>query len=306
MKTVNRIIRKSGAQALRRLPVAIPGKGRLARIVNNLCPPDPFHSKVWARMRLGHEMLVDLRSFEFQAYYTGDYDNDAIRTLQRLLAPNTVFVDVGANIGFWTVPLGLSLSRQGGVIHSFEPVPANFLRLAENVNRNSLNHVAKLHQVGLSDQNGTARISLREDFARGAETGNAALFINAEDERFPSTSVNIARLDDLFDSLGICKVDLMKVDIEGHEDKFLAGADETIQRFRPIIYMEINEPYYERRGLDPTQIFETWLHSQSYSAALKIDGTWSLQTIRKRRRVIDNVILIPAEKDQDTMRRLAC
>ena len=305
MKAVNRIIRTSGARALRRCPGAIPGRGRLAKIVNTVCPPEPLHSKVWAPMRLGHEMLVDLRSFEFQAYYTGDYDNDAIRTVQRLVVPNTVFLDVGANIGFWTVPLGLWLSRQSGAVHSFEPVPANFLRLTENVRRNSLNNVVTSHQVGLSDQNGTARISLREDFVHGAETGNAALVINAEDEKFPSTTIGIARLDDLFHSLGIKTVDLMKVDIEGHEDKFLAGADETIRRFRPIIYMEINEPYYERRGLDPTHVFESWLQSQSYSSALRIDGKWSLQTIRKRRRGIDNVILIPTEKDRDTVSRLA-
>lgn len=257
-------------------------------------------------MRLGHKMLVDLRSFEFQAYYTGDYDNDAIRDLQRLLVPSTVFLDVGANIGFWTVPMGLSLARQGGAIHSFEPVPTNFLRLTENVSRNSLNCVVTLHQVGLSDQNGTARISLREDFLRGAETGNAALFIDAEDERYQAISVKIARLDDFIHSLGVSTVDLLKVDIEGHEDKFLAGAGETIRRFRPIIYIEINDPYYERRGLDPTQVFEGWLQAQSYSSALKIDGKWCLQSIRKRRRVIDNVILIPSERDRDSLRRLVC
>jgi hypothetical protein len=74
---------------------------------------------------------------------------------------------------------------------------------------------------------------LREDFSRGATTGNAALVIDLDDDRFPSLTVELDTLDSLASGLELDRIDVMKVDIEGHEDFFLRGARNTIAQARP-------------------------------------------------------------------------
>jgi len=253
-------------------------------------------------MRLGHKMLVDPRSAtEFAAYYTGDYDTAAIRSVMRLLNPDSIVIDVGANIGFWSIPLAHCLTH-GGRLHCFEPVPGNFERLTENIRQNSLDGVIRVHRLGLSDHNGLAQISLRDGF--GTETGNAAIVIEEEDLEFVCVEIQIRALDEIFDSFGEQRIDFIKADIEGHEDKFLSGASNVIRRFRPILYLEINEPYYHRRGLDPTDIFQRWLNANSYRSALRSKTVWQLESIRKRRAVIDNAFFFPEEIATDCIVRL--
>ena len=256
-------------------------------------------------MRLGHQMLVDLRSgTELAAYYTGDYETKSIETAIKLIRPDAVVLDVGANVGFWTVPLARALNA-GGRLHAFEPVSANFVRLGENVRRNNVDAVVRLHHQGLSDQKATLQISLREDFQNGAETGNAAIVIDSDDNKFTCTDIEVSPLDgETFHSLAIDHVDFIKLDIEGHEDKFLAGAAKVLERFRPILFMEINEAYYARRGVDASQLFGQWMQGVSYKAALKTPAGWRLDSVKNRRRRFDNIFCFPAEAAYDLTKRM--
>ena len=211
-----------------------------------------------------------------------------------------VVLDVGANVGFWTVPMAQALGL-GGKVHAFEPVPSNNLRLRENVGLNGLQNITEVHELGLSDQRGTLRISLREDFANGSDTGNASIVIDDTDGRFQCDMIEVDTLDNVFRSLKINRLDFIKVDIEGHEDRFLQGAASTIRRFRPIIHMEINEPYYSRRGMDATTLFEEWAKSADYAYALRTSKGWRLRDLRHRKPVIDNVLALPPERAEEIL-----
>jgi FkbM family methyltransferase len=281
------------------------GRGRISKIVHK-CLPHPFPCpNVWAPMRMGHQMLIDLRSgTELPAYYTGDYDTKSIETVLKVISPKSIVLDVGANVGFWTIPLARALTS-GGCLHAFEPIPANLTRLADNVRGNHLDAIVQLHGIGLSDRKTTLQISLREDFQNGAETGNAAIVIDSEDRKFTWAAIEVAPLDgETFASLGIDHVDFIKLDIEGHEDKFLAGATTVFRRFRPILYMEINGTYYDRRGVDASEVFEQWMHAENYEAALKTRSGWHLDSVRNRRRPFDNVFCLPSEAAEDLLKQL--
>jgi len=299
------LLRAAVALLLRNSP-RVRGRGRVAIIVNRVFPATPAHATVRAPMRLHYSMLVDLRSTveESLAYYLGEYDTEHIRGLLRLFRPDWTVLDVGANVGFYTIPMASAVQARGR-LHAFEPVASNFSRLSENVRRNGLEYVAQLHQMGLSDQNGVLRISLREGFANGAQTGNAEIVIDQDDERFECVETKVARLDDIAGSLGIDRLDFVKVDIEGHEDKFLAGAQTTIQRFRPVILLEINNHCYERRGLDPTALFERWQNEARYEAAYEISPhVWIMRGIRERKGSVENVLFLPAENAESAIKRL--
>src|SRR5690606_32124963 len=98
-----------------------------------------------------HKLILDLRSLtEFRSYYTGRYDADRIRLLLRLIPRNSIVLDIGANIGFYAVPLALHVRQHGGFLHAFEPVPTNANRLQDNLILNHLAGHVRLHRVGLS------------------------------------------------------------------------------------------------------------------------------------------------------------
>jgi FkbM family methyltransferase len=168
-----------------------------------------------------------------------------------------------------------------------------------------MNAIVRLHGIGLSDKKARLQISLREDFENGADTGNAAIVIDSEDSKFMWTTIEVTPLDgETFDSMGIDHVDFIKLDIEGHEDKFLAGATKVIRRFRPILYIEINDAYYARRGVDASELFEQWMHAVSYEAALRTRSGWRLKNVRDRRRDFDNIFCFPSEAAEDLLREL--
>jgi len=273
------------------------GKIRVTYALNRLIlPHSGLDCIIPIEMKLGYRMMVDLRSVtESLTAYTRDYDTEEISSCLRLLHANSVVLDVGANVGFWTVPMALGLGAEGRV-HAFEPLPSNATRLRENVSLNGMEHVVRVHEIGLSDQPATLEISLREDFARGSQTGNAAIVIDKNDRKFECTAIQVDTLDRVLDLLDIQRLDLVKIDIEGHEDKFLAGARSAISRFRPILFIEINEPYYKRRRIDVDGLFESWLHTFQYVCALRSDHGWNIGELRSRKPALDNLLFLPGER----------
>lgn len=245
-------VRGAAAKVFRHLPAAFKGRGRLVRLMDARLKSAGRGPIVEARMKLGYRMVVDLRSgTEFLSYYTGDYDADRIRSMTRLFQPGWTVLDVGANVGFWTVPLARRLKALGGRVFSFEPVPSNFARLQTNVALNGLGDVVTTARLGLADHKGSVRVTLREDFANGAETGNAAIVFEREhDAAFDTAMIEIDTFDAAAPRLGVGCVDFIKVDIEGHEDLFFEGAAESVRRHRPIILSEVNQACLEKRDID--------------------------------------------------------
>src|SRR5206468_3262300 len=106
---------------------------------------------------------------------------------------------------------------QRGTVHAFEPIPAN---------------AARLHA-----------------------TGNAALVIDDSDDRFDQLTVGLDTLDHQAAGLGLERIDVVKVDIEGHEDAFVIGGRSTLARSRPVIFMELNRAYFDQRQVSSHDVF---------------------------------------------------
>jgi len=230
----------------------VRGASKLVSMADRIADPNasPIAVRVMAQ---GHRLKLDRRSVvtEKSAYYTGRYDCEEIELLCRLLRPGDTVCDVGSNIGFYAVPIASRLQHIRGHLHSFEPVKANFTRLQENIAVNGLQACATAHEYALSSRAGTAEITLREDFLAGSGTGNAAIVFSESDKsRFLVERIALRRLDDLGEELHLDRLDLIKLDIEGHEDEFLRGGAGIINRHLPIIYMEVNKAYYRWRQVD--------------------------------------------------------
>lgn len=258
-------------------------------------------SNVVSEMKDGTKMKVDLSTrTERMSFYTGKYDPFFIPTIKSLLQTDSCFLDVGANIGFYTIAIGNYLKKNNckAKVVSFEPFTGNFERLKENVKLNSLEHFCYLNNFGLSDQPSETEITLREDFKHGSNTGNAAIKTNEEmDKGFKVSPIRLKVLDEVwakeFDQLG--PIDIIKMDIEGHEDFCLKGGRKTIEKHRPSILMEVNKHYYEARKIELDSTFLK-LIPENYKIYKPYDSKWIQISSLNECDKIDNVFLIPMEK----------
>lgn len=233
----------------RSLP-SIRGKARIGdylyRLIVKGWNNDDYLVKI--KMWDGSFMNLDLRSrIEQWAFWTGRYDYDIITCLSACLEPGSNVLDVGANVGFYSIPFGQHLKNIGGKVYAFEPVRRNYDRLSENILLNGLASTVQPFNVALGEKEGSIQMAL--DDKNGASTGNAVICDNNLDSSLkPNQIANVVPLDALFDAGKVDRCALIKVDIEGAEVLFLKGAIKYLSEYRPIIYGEFNKYWIQQLG----------------------------------------------------------
>ena len=152
----------------------------------------------------------------------GTYEPEQTRLFEQLLRPGHTVLDVGANVGYYTL-LASVLVGDAGRVHAFEPEPKNagFLRRHTSINRRDN---VRVEQAAVSDREGTARF----DFGSGSGTGHLA--------DAGAIKVRTLRLDDYCAQHGLAP-NAIKIDVEGAEMSVLHGARETLVRHRPILFL---------------------------------------------------------------------
>ena len=145
--------------------------------------------------------------------YCGLHEYEDMALTLHLLRADDLFVDIGANVGSYTVLAGGAV---GARCMSFEPSPAAFARLRDHVLLNDLSDRVSLHQVALGSENGYTR------FTTGLDTVNHVM---ASGEPGAAATVPIRRLDDILSGM---TPTLIKIDVEGFEAQVLEGAAATL------------------------------------------------------------------------------
>lgn len=140
--------------------------------------------------------------------------------------PGWTVVDVGANIGVFTIQQG----ARGAKVYAFEPNPNCYRRLARNVNANFLADRVRLFPSALGDMHGTVKLFVED----GGTTGGFVVPAEAPGTDQAPT-VAITTLDRMVDALQLPPIDLLKIDTEGSEVAVLTGAQQTLRKVRRII-----------------------------------------------------------------------
>ncbi len=181
----------------------------------------------------GGVIQVDTRSFiEWAIYVFGGYELASVRLLAGLARPGAVVLDVGANIGTFTIPLAHAVGAEG-VVHTFEPHPRLRSRLLQNLALNNLQNVV-VSPLGLSSQAGSATLYGSSSFNQGASSLRPS-----PDAREPF-ECELSTVDDYTASLGMARIDIVKVDTEGSDLSVLLGARSVLERCMPHVLVEAN------------------------------------------------------------------
>ncbi len=149
------------------------------------------------------------------------------RRLCQFVVPGTVVLDVGDNIGFYAVRFAAHVGETGEVI-AIEPEPENFDALGKAVVRTGLSGRITAVKAAAAEYAGNARLSINPD--------------NPADHRLAASGIPVKtiRIDGEIGARGWPTVSLIKIDVQGSEPRVLAGAEETLRRFRPALFLEVD------------------------------------------------------------------
>jgi len=151
----------------------------------------------------------------------GVWEPENLAVLQSFVTGDTVFVDVGANVGYYAIAIGNRLGKSGRV-YAFEPHPELANLIERSVQLNSLEHVVTVSQCAVSDSEGSLELFYPEGHL-GRGTASREI-----DEPGRTLSIPAQRLDLLLPPQ--LRVDLMKIDVEGHELAVMRGMEDVLRR----------------------------------------------------------------------------
>lgn len=183
----------------------------------------------YGQMRLLDQDSVVSRSLSLY----GEWAQEEIEFLLRLIEPGATVLDIGAFIGTHTLAFSSRVGAKGKVV-AFEPRIEAFSLLEENMRMNQRLNV-DLHWAGVAEDERT--IKLRRLTSDGS-TNYAGLSLKIDELDPPGETYEVPLRT--VDSLPLARLDLVKIDVEGMEREVLDGASQTLARFKPAICAECN------------------------------------------------------------------
>lgn len=224
-----------------------------------------------------HLMLVDGRDTSIVPHLIRDgwFDRSVTDVIRGLLGPGMTFFDVGANFGTYTLIGAQEVGEKGRVV-AVEPAPSINALLFENVTMNGFGPRTDVLRCAVGESAGT--VTLHEFETR--QGGNSVLPSVAEKakatygETVTLREVECRSLDAIIADLGIERIDLMKIDVEGFEYQAFLGARHMMTHCRPRIILEWHPAFFSD---DPRLAKKLWaLLVDEYSYRLhriEADGT---------------------------------
>jgi len=191
--------------------------------------------------RDGIRYHLDLNEgIDFSIYLLGAFEPGTQKTLQELVKSGDVVFDIGANIGAHTLGIAKSVGSSGRV-YAFEPADFAFAKLKRNLALNpELEVRTQAQQILLAaSSNGKSE---QEIYASWPLESDGSVHPKHRGRLVSAEHAVVETLDNFVHSQGITRLDLIKMDVDGHELPVLQGASETLRRFQPTLVMEMS-PY---------------------------------------------------------------
>ncbi len=185
--------------------------------------------------------------------------------IEKFSSPGNTVMDIGANIGEWTLRMANKVGVKGRVF-SFEPIPVINQSLNKTLRINNLSQVI-LSQVALDNRSGDSEFTIPLDendraihgeSRLGKEEGNWNIYTDVKKTK--SIKVKTITLDQFASEQSIDRLDFVKIDVEGKEVQVLEGGQETFSRFTPALILEVGcEEENDRQRI--ADLLRSWNYS---------------------------------------------
>ena len=178
--------------------------------------------------------------------WSGNYEQDQFNEVMPHVSNRDVALDIGAHVGIWSMRLAQNFKR----VIAFEPVPKHIECWKRNMSnfiseQSDWGNISTLETVALGHENGTATMKVPNTTNTGMASlvhevfnqRTGARWVQPGWENFPNIQVKTRTLD----SYEFHQLDFIKIDVEWFELRVLQGAENTIRKHKPIIYIEMHD-----------------------------------------------------------------
>lgn len=180
---------------------------------------------------------LDLQEgIDFSIFLFGGFELATLRMYGSILRPGDIVLDIGANIGAHTLPFARLVGKDGRV-YAFEPTQYAFEKLRRNVNANPAmsSRIETVHAMLVSADRKPVAPQIYSSWPLRNEEG---LHKQHRGKLMSTADAAAITLDEFVDRGGLNRIDFVKLDVDGNEAGVLAGAADTLRRFRPRVLME--------------------------------------------------------------------
>lgn len=199
---------------------------------------------------------------------------EKVLSLSKYIPENSLIIDIGAHLGYFAKEF-CSLHKGRCHVICFEPVTYTHSILTKVLHGF---HNKKIEFRALSNDNGTADISI--PIKKSGHLGIGLSHLGAELSRnYIIETITTIKLDDYIIDNPITRLDFIKCDVEGAELFVLEGAKETIEKYMPTIFIEVNNDYTKRLNYPAQDIF-SFLENFGYKA-FKLDRDGTVKSVDK-------------------------
>ncbi|MEO6538192.1 MAG: FkbM family methyltransferase [Ferruginibacter sp.] len=179
-----------------------------------------------------------------------------LKRLLKFIGKNAVVMDIGANIGTFSLPLAQYCTY--GNVHSFEPHEQSFERLKNNIDQNIFTNIS-IYNVACSSHEGTAPLYETNEH----NSGMNRLSKSPDKDDISFATVQLITLDSFVCKNNISVIDAIKIDAEGHEYDILQGAYESLKKFSPLLLIELDDRLLRQQGYSAEKLIKL-LQSHGY------------------------------------------
>lgn len=196
---------------------------------------------------------VDTANYlEYKIFSEGSYELNITELIKLYLKKNSVFIDIGANIGIHS----LSVAKSASAVYAFEPI--DFIR-EKLVNNISLNRIENIIVVpfALSNENKV----IKTNFSSSSSNQGTFSIVN---EAEGISEIKCVIGDEYISNNAITNISVIKIDVEGFEHSVLQGLKSTILSHKPVIFFEYDTNYIGRDNKTATD-YDTFFKSLDYN-----------------------------------------
>jgi FkbM family methyltransferase len=230
--------------------------------LRKLLPPNTMytiHDVVFCN-RYGINYKLHLNDYQSWILYTYSKQDSSFEVL-RFINEGDYVLDIGGNIGQTALMMGKKTGKEGQVI-SFEPFENTFKQFEFNLSLNKSIHNIIPEKIALGDKDEEVELYVENNNNSG---GNRVLPKGIQTAN-PTQVSHLTSLD-LYakhNEKRFSKLNLIKNDVEGFEFKILQGATELINRFKPILFVEVNNKNLNAQGCSAYELIK-FIQNLNYS-----------------------------------------
>jgi FkbM family methyltransferase len=239
---------------------------RLSRVFGPFVP-------IWVQVEPGVNMLLDPYDLVTQCILLRcTWEPSTLHEMEQHLPAGGTFIDVGAHVGWYSLNAAKKVGPTGHVI-AVEPNRQTLVVLRDNIRASGASAVVAIAPVACGDSETT--LTFYE--APRSNTGASSLSLaNLSEVGAPAASytVRVRRLDDIAREARVERVDALKIDVEGAEFLVLKGAVGILDRYRPVVAVELRDEQLKLMG---SSMDEAMAFMRSHGYAPK--GRYEMNTV---------------------------